>query len=64
VSFLAAASNEEIAGRVIFDVLLVALAVWLLVSANRRERQGVRSTGRYIGGVVLLVAFVAAVGSR
>jgi hypothetical protein len=48
-----------IAGRVIFDVVLVALTVWLLASAYRRERSGVRSTGRYVAGVVVIVVIIA-----
>jgi hypothetical protein len=47
-----------IAGRVIFDVALVALTIWLLGSAYRRERTGIRSTGRYVAGVVLIIVII------
>ena len=58
----AKATDEEIAGRVIFDVAAVALAIWLLVSAYRRERAGVRSTGRYVAGVILIFAILVNLG--
>lgn len=60
--FAARATDEEIAGRVIFDVAVVALAIWLLASAYRRERTGIRSTGRYVAGAILIVAILVNLG--